>query len=68
MLGVYAIGWQQIIKRLPLTFAYANKAATTIWTCVWGVLVFHEHISVRRLIGVFTIIIGIVLYALSEEK
>ena len=24
LLGIYAIGWQQIIKRLPLTTAYAN--------------------------------------------
>lgn len=68
ILGIYAIGWQQIIKRLPLTLAYANKAVTSIWACVWSVLVFHEHISVGKIIGIFIIIIGIVSYALSEEE
>lgn len=29
--GVYAIVWQQIIKRLPLTAAHANKAVTIVW-------------------------------------
>ena len=28
LLGVYAIGWQQVIKRIPLTTAFANKAVT----------------------------------------
>ena len=27
-LVVYAVGWQQVIKHLPLTTAYANKAVT----------------------------------------
>ena len=27
LLGFYAIGWQQFIKRMPLSVAYANKAA-----------------------------------------
>ncbi|MBR6356558.1 MAG: transporter, partial [Lachnospiraceae bacterium] len=28
LLAVYAVAWQQIIKRLPLTMAYANKAVS----------------------------------------
>ena len=38
LLGLYAIGWQQIIKNLPLTTAFANKAVTIVWNIVWGVL------------------------------
>lgn len=38
LLGLYAIGWQQIIKRMPLTLAFANKAVTTVWGLVWGLL------------------------------
>ncbi len=68
ILGIYAIGWQQVIKRLPLTLAYANKAVATIWTCVWSVLVFHERISAGKMIGILVIIAGIVLYALDEEN
>ena len=37
LLGVYAIGWQQVIKRIPLTTAFANKAVTVVWGIVWGV-------------------------------
>ena len=68
ILGIYAIGWQQIIKRLPLTLAYANRAVGAIWTCVWSVLVFHERISTGKLVGIFVIIAGVVLYALSEGE
>lgn len=34
LLGVYAIGWQQVIKRIPLTTAFANKAVTVVWGIV----------------------------------
>jgi len=62
ILFVYAIGWQQIIKRMPLSTAFANKAVTTIWGTVWGVLLFHEHVSVGKVIGIFLVIVGIVLF------
>ncbi len=68
ILGIYAIGWQQIIKRLPLSLAYANKAVETIWTCLWSVLVFHEHISPGKMIGISVIIAGVILYAFSGEE
>jgi hypothetical protein len=45
VLGLYAIGWQQVIKRMPLTSAYANKAVTIVWGIVWGVLLFHEAVT-----------------------
>ena len=28
LLAVYALGWQQVIRRMPLTTAFAHKAAT----------------------------------------
>ena len=36
LLAVYALGWQQAIKRLPLTVAYASKAVTVIWGLIAG--------------------------------
>jgi len=39
ILGIYAIGWQQIIKRMPLTTAFANKAVTVVWD-LFGALFF----------------------------
>lgn len=63
LLGFYAIGWQQIIKRLPLTTAYANKAITVVWGVVWGVVFFKESITVGNAVGVMCIIIGVLIYA-----
>lgn len=68
LLGVYAIFWQQIIKVLPLTTAYANKAVSVIWGLVWGMLFFGETISVGKLLGIFLIVIGIVLFCKSDNE
>ncbi|NLD98309.1 MAG: EamA family transporter [Fibrobacter sp.] len=68
ILGIYAICWQQIIKRLPLTTAFANRAVTVIWGMVWGFFIFQEKITVWRIIGSGIIIIGIIMYAGSDEK
>lgn len=62
ILFLYAIGWQQVIRRMPLTSAFANKAVTTVWGTVWGVLLFREHVSFGNLIGIAMIIIGIVIF------
>ena len=51
LLGVYAIGWQQVIKRIPLTTAFANKAVTVVWGIVWGWFFFGESITPGKLIG-----------------
>ena len=67
LLGVYAIGWQQIIKRLPLTYAYANKAVTVLWGIVWGVLLFHEQVSALKLLGAAVVLAGVVLFSLAEK-
>ena len=48
ILGFYAIAWQQVIKHLPLIVAYANKAVTTIWGLVWGLLITHEQITFQK--------------------
>ena len=64
ILGLYAIFWQQITKRLPLSTAYMNKAATVIWGLVFGSLFFGERVTAGKLFGAALIIAGIVLYAL----
>ena len=67
LLGVYAIGWQQIIKRLPLTTAFANKAVTVVWGIIWGVAFFHETISIGKVVGAVLVIVGVVLYAYADQ-
>ena len=68
VLGVYALGWQQIIKRLPLTFAYANRAVTVVWGIVWGVLFFGEALTPLKIIGAVIVLIGVVLFATSDDE
>ena len=66
LLFIYAVGWQQIIKRMPLSTAFANKAMTVVWGLVWGAVVFGEKITPGKIAGVILVIIGIVSYALSD--
>lgn len=68
LLGLYAIGWQQVIKRIPLTMAFANKAVTVVWGIVWGVLVFHESLTLAKIIGAVIVIAGVVLFAVSDGE
>lgn len=68
LLGVYALVWQQIIKRLPLTTAFANKAVTVIWGIVWGAVFFHEGVTAGKLIGAALVIAGVVLYAKADGE
>lgn len=63
LLMIYAFFWQQVIKRLPLILAYANKAVTVVWGMIWGSVLFNEGITVKKVIGALTVIIGIVLFA-----
>lgn len=63
----YAIGWQQIIKRLPLTTAYANRAVTVVWGILWGLLFFGEKINAGKIIGAVVVIAGVLLYVTDKE-
>ena len=68
LLGFYAIGWQQIIKRLPLTMAFANKAVTIVWGIIWGAVFFQEKVTIGKVIGAILVILGVVVYANADGK
>lgn len=68
LLGFYAIGWQQIIKRIPLTTAFANKAVTVVWGIVWGRMFFQESITLGKIVGAILVVAGVALFAESDEK
>ena len=65
---VYAIGWQQVIKRLPLTMAYANRAVTIVWGIIWGLLFFNEKLNLGKVIGAVIVIAGVLLYVTESEE
>ncbi|MEA5019332.1 MAG: DMT family transporter [Gordonibacter sp.] len=68
VLFVYAIGWQQLIKRLPLTTAFANKAITVFWGLVWGVLFFQEELTPLKVIGAGIVVAGVVLFSRADNE
>lgn len=72
ILFIYAILWQRVIKLLPLTTAFANKAVTVIWGIIFGMIIFGESLTLGKVIGSILIILGIIFYTksskLDEEK
>jgi len=58
ILGIYAILWQQIIKKFDLTIAYANRSMALLWSVVWAIVFFKENITINNIIGVIIVIIG----------
>ncbi len=61
ILGVYAILWQQIIKKFEISVAYANRAMALLWSILWALVFFHEEITIKNIIGVIIVIIGTII-------
>ncbi len=61
LLAVYAVLWQQMIKRFELSVAYANRSMAVLWSMLWAVLVFHDKITVKNIIGVLLVTLGTVI-------
>ena len=68
LLGFYAIGWQQIFKKLPLTTAFSNKAVTIVWGIIWGALFFFEPITLPKAVGALLIIAGVILFSHADGQ
>ena len=58
VLGVYAIVWQQIIKRVDISIAYANRSTAIFWSMLWASILFQEQITWQNLVGVGLFFIG----------
>lgn len=63
----YALVWQQILKRMPLTVAYANKPVSLVWGMLWGSLIFQERITWNMVLGAGVIFVGIYLVVTADE-
>jgi len=61
ILGIYAILWQQIIKKFEISVAYANRAMALLWSILWALVFFHEEITIKNVIGVIIVIIGTII-------
>ena len=66
-LGVYSVLWQQVLKRMPLSFAYANKGVCTFWTCLFGVLFFGERLTWGKAAGILVVLLGVWLVVSDRD-
>ena len=65
VMGVYALLWQQVLKRIDLSTAYMFKGTSLIsgLLIAWSIL--GEQITLNNMIGAAIIIAGIALFAKS---
>lgn len=67
VMGIYAIAWQLILEKLPLTTAYLRKGVTYVLIFVWASLIFGEQITAQQIIGIVIIIAGMVV-SMSDDR
>ncbi len=68
VLGVYAVLWQQLLKKFELGIAYANKAMMLLWSLLWSVVLFHEAVTVAKVVGVLLVIGGTIILNSPDKK
>lgn len=67
ILGVYAILWQQMIKRFDLSVAYANRAMALLWSAVWAIVLFRDTLALKQVLGIAFVVLGTVIVN-SDQK
>ena len=65
VLGIYAICWQQMIKRFDLSVAYANRSMAILWTALWSLIIFKEALSLKQVIGILLVVAGTIVVNLN---
>ena len=68
VLGCYALLWQQVLKRMPLNFAFANKSVTLIWGMIFGVVIFKEALSVLNFVGAVIVLVGVIFMVTENSE
>lgn len=63
IMGLYAILWQQVLARIPLSQAYMFKGTSLIFVLLFSAFIFNETITVNNILGSIIIIAGIICYA-----
>lgn len=68
ILGVYAILWQQLIKKFDLSIAYANKAVGIVWSMLWAVVLFGDSITWKNICGIILVVAGTIILNTDTNK
>lgn len=67
VMAIYAVLWQQILKRIELSMAYMFKGTSIIFVMLLAYILFGEQITWNNIIGAIIIIVGIVLFAYTPS-
>ena len=67
VLGLYAILWQQVLKKVRLPIAMCNKAVTIVWGMLFSALLFGEQITLKKILGAAIILCGILLLSAADK-
>ena len=59
VLGIYAVLWQQVIKRMDVSLAYMFKGTGVVFGLLLAHFVFGEAITTMNMVGAAIIICGI---------
>jgi len=66
VLGLYAIIWQLVLEKIPLTTAYLRKGISYILVFIWAAVIFKEVITIKQIIGMAVIFVGMVVSIKDE--
>lgn len=65
---LYAFCWQKIIKKFDLNIGFANRSVYLLWSQLWAVAIFGEHLTTRNIIGLVIVLTGVIIVSLSGER
>lgn len=68
ILFVYAILWQQVLKRISLIAAYGSKGVGIVYGILWGRLIFEEKIRWNMVVGAILVLAGVYCFILEEVR
>lgn len=68
VLGIYALLWQQMIRKFELSVAYANRAVALVWALLWAALFFQEQLTPKKIAGVAFVVAGAAIVNGGKEK
>lgn len=61
IMAVYALLWQQVLKKFSLTVAFSNKVVIYFWMLLWSVIFFKETVTIWNVIGLCVISTGVIM-------
>lgn len=67
VMGLYAVLWQQVLKRIELSLAYMFKGTSIVFVMLLAHVIFGEQITWNNIVGAIIIVSGIMLFANSAK-